>query len=92
MEVRPVGIHHELLIAPRVRLLPLKNDLMPGAREIGFGVLPAERQLPNVLEMHFARVSGDRLQQRGQQKAYHESRKLESFKPPSNVRFIYSNE
>src|SRR6266550_2430961 len=29
MEARPVGIHHELLIAPRVRFLPLKNDLMP---------------------------------------------------------------
>jgi len=29
MEARPVGIHHELLIAPGVRFLPLKNDLMP---------------------------------------------------------------
>ena len=69
MEAGPVDIHHELLIAPRVRGLPLKNELTPRAREIGFRVLTAEGQLANILEMHFPGVGRDRLQERGEQKA-----------------------
>jgi hypothetical protein len=59
---------------------------MPRAREIGFGILAAERQLANVLEVHFPGVGRDRLQERGEQKAYHGSSKLEAFKPAGNVR------
>ena len=69
MEARPIGVHHELLVAPGVRFLPLKDDLPSGAREIGFRVLAAERQLANVLKVHFARIGRDRLQERGEQKA-----------------------
>jgi len=88
MEAGPVGIHHELLIAPGVRFLPLENDLMARVREIGFRILAAERQLSDVLEVHFPGVGRDRLQERGEQNAYHRSRKLEAFKPAGNVRLL----
>src|SRR5205823_11016904 len=41
--------------------------------------------LSNVLEVHFPGVRRDRLQERGEQNAYHGSRKLEAFKPAGNV-------
>ena len=69
MDAGPVDIHHELLIAPGVRGLPLKNELAPRAREIGFRVLTAEGELSNVLEMHFPGVGRDRLEERGEQNA-----------------------
>ncbi len=48
-----VGILH-----PIVR--GLKNQFVPAEGKVGFGILPAHRQLANILQMPFSLVSGNR--------------------------------
>src|SRR2546427_795291 len=89
VQTRPVDVHHELLVAAGVRFRTLQDDLASRAREIRFGVLPAEGELPDIAEVHLAGIGGNGLnglEEDRKQKRYHGTRKLESFKAAGNVR------
>src|SRR5438132_1550711 len=90
LQVLAIQIHRvDLLVAAGVRFRTLQDDLASRAREIRFGVLPAEGELPDIAEVHLAGIGGNGLnglEEDRKQKRYHGTRKLESFKAAGNVR------
>jgi hypothetical protein len=79
MQTGPVDVHDVLLIAPGVRLLPLKNQLPARPGKIRLGILATKGELANVAQMILAGIGSDilRLQEREDREAEHRTRKLE---------------
>jgi hypothetical protein len=60
VHTRAVDIHDVLLVAALVHLLlALEDQLLARRREIGFGVVAAERDLPDAAEVGLTRFGGN---------------------------------
>src|SRR5437868_2741532 len=60
MSVRPIHPHHVLLIAGSALASALEDQLLTVVAEIGFGILTAVGQLPNISEMRLPRFRRNR--------------------------------
>src|SRR2546427_6879692 len=65
MQTRAVDVHDELLIASGVRCCTLEDELASRPREIRFGVLTAEGELPDIAQVHLAGIGGGGLEGSG---------------------------